>query len=320
MLKNSIQNFVDANHKGSYRFLKDKLFIKTFGQQAFADLMHATNYLDAEDPLSLRVHCYMNDINTYPTCKMCTSRVKFNSNKGWLTYCSNECRYKDYDCIQHKKRATNMEKYGSTNVLASRYVLDNRKKKNASVASITEKCAAYLTEGNLELFIKSNITTDYTRDKKLQGANTSKRYDFILHNEKVIIEFDGSHHYTSSRVILGDIEKDDVAANLGYSVVRIPYFVQLDKVMTQFFFGSIMNPNTKWFDFNSYKHGFIDPRALIPADYCELGQHKFMKNLQDYPKSCTDDIINSLTQHTNKHCLFSALENYISSKHTTSTA
>lgn len=184
-------------------------------------------------------------------------------------------------------------------------------KQNATIAP-------YLTESNLELFIQNNITTEYIRDKKLEGANTSKRYDFILRNEKVIVEFDGSHHYTSSRVILGDKEKDDVATSLGYSVVRIPYFVQLDEIMTQFFFDGILKTSVKWFDFNSYKHGFIDPRALIPADYCELGQHKFMKNLRDYPKSCSDAIINSLTQHTNKHCMFSALANYISSTHPTS--
>ena len=185
--------------------------------------------------------------------------------------------------------------------------------KNTSVAP-------YLTENNLEIFIQSNIITNYIRDKKLEGANTSKRYDFILRDERVIVEFDGSHHYTSSRVILGDKEKDDVAATLGYNVIRIPYFVQLDEIMTQFFFGSILKSNVKWFDFNSYKHGFIDPRALIPADYCELGQHKFMKNLQDYPRSCSDAIVDSLTHHTNKHCMFSALEKYISSTHPTSAA
>jgi hypothetical protein len=314
MYKSKIQNFVDTHHSGSYRFLKEKLFIKTFGQQAYTDLLNATNYLDVEDPVSLRVHCYMNDITSYPTCKMCSNRVKFNSTKGWLTYCSNDCRYSDYDYIQDKKRSTNMEKYGSTNVLASRYVLDQRKvnkPNNASVASIVEPQACYLTESNLELFIKTNITSTYIRDKKLEGANTSKRYDFILPDQNIIVEFDGSHHYTSSKVILGDDEKDKVAASLGYHVVRIPYFVQLDATMIQFFFCNVIKSSVQLFDFNTYKHGFIDSRAVIPADYCELGQHKFLKNLQDYPKSCTNAIINSLTTHVNKHCTFSALAKFI---------
>ena len=140
--------------------------------------------------------------------------------------------------------------------------------------------------------------------------------DVVVFDKAAIAQtFDEGDNFQDRRAIIYARNASfQIAKDLGYR-----YFVQLDEIMTQFFFGSILKSNVKWFDFNSYKHGFIDPRALIPADYCELGQHKFMKNLQDYPKSCSDAIVDSLTHHTNKHCLFSALENYISSTHTTLT-
>lgn len=42
-----------------------------------------------------------------------------------------------------------------------------------------------------------------------------------------------------------------------------------------------------------YPHGFIDSKASLPADFCELGIKQFLNDLKkfDYLK---DDIINSL--------------------------
>jgi hypothetical protein len=42
-----------------------------------------------------------------------------------------------------------------------------------------------------------------------------------------------------------------------------------------------------------YPHGFIDKKAVLPADFCELGVEQFQKDLELY-SFFRNDIINSL--------------------------
>lgn len=324
MLKVRIKNFVDTNYEGSYRFLKEKLIKKTFGNDAFNTIMQSTTFLDQDAPMSLRIHCYMGDITTHPTCKMCSNQVVFNSNKGWLTYCSNECRFKDYDYIQDKKRATNIQKYGATNVLASRHVLDKRKHtsiNNAMSIVVTKSTSSetttkpYLNEDNLEIFIKKNITANYLRNRRLPESNTTKKYDFILPDLKLIIEFDGTLHYTKASQRINDIEKDEIASTCGYTLVRIPYFVQFDLDVVQYYLGEYVDINSlSTFEFMKYPQGFHDTCAY-PADFCELGQHRFIEELTKLPQSCKNAIIENLldlcTKHTKAAIIFNKLNNFI---------
>lgn len=120
-MKEKILKYVDDNYKGSLRFIKegvlnkiDKDCIKTMREVVTDEKLHI--------PVSLLTYCYLNDVFTHPVCKMCGSLVKFNTNrKEFANYCSNKCRIKDIGSIQDKKRQTNIERYGTTNVLASDY-------------------------------------------------------------------------------------------------------------------------------------------------------------------------------------------------------
>lgn len=123
-MRERIQEFIDQKYKGSLRFLKDKLFIKTFGQINYKSVIDYTNFLDPSQPFSHRVYCYLNNISSIPKCKTCKNNTNYNTNTGYQIYCSNTCRFADNDTIQNKKRKTNLEKYGSTNVLASKHGKD----------------------------------------------------------------------------------------------------------------------------------------------------------------------------------------------------
>jgi len=120
-LKIKIKEFLEIKYKGSTRFLKPKLFIDNFGNIAYKEIIDNTIFLNDTDPFSRRVYCFINDISTKPICKICSNTVVFNANNGYPTYCSNPCRFKDMDAIQEVKRNTNLQKYGTTNVLSSDY-------------------------------------------------------------------------------------------------------------------------------------------------------------------------------------------------------
>ena len=122
MLKQRITDFCNSTYPdGTLRFLKDKMFIKNFGQQAF-DVIHGHNsFLVDEYPLPVLVYNYLNDITTQPTCKQCQSPTKFNPTNKWPIYCSNKCRFADSSTTTAKRQQTNIAKYGATNVLASNH-------------------------------------------------------------------------------------------------------------------------------------------------------------------------------------------------------
>lgn len=128
MLKQQITNYCNSNYPdGTLRFLKDKMFIKTFGQQAYDTIQSHNNFLVDQYPLPVLVHNYLNDITIQPTCKQCSSPTKFNTNNKWPVYCSNKCRFADSATTTTKRKQTNLEKYGATNVLASHHGIEKSK-------------------------------------------------------------------------------------------------------------------------------------------------------------------------------------------------
>lgn len=155
----------------------------------------------------------------------------------------------------------------------------------------------YLTEDLLELFLKNNFKEGiWIRNKKFLNFNF--RPDFVNDYYKMVVEFDGYFHFSSSKTIIRDKEKDKIFNELNYKIIRIPYFVQLDKFGVNYYFK--LNC-----EFNNYKHGFIDKKAFLPSDFCSLGLLKFkeiMINLKNdlNGKVIYNKILLSLFNNTNK--------------------
>lgn len=70
----------------------------------------------------------------------------------------------------------------------------------------------------------------------LGDIKCKKRPDYRSEKLKIIVEFDGLQHYSNPINIINDRQSTKLYQNLGYKVVRIPYFIQLtNKSVKQLF-------------------------------------------------------------------------------------
>jgi len=84
----------------------------------------------------------------------------------------------------------------------------------------------------LEDYLKVIYPTinDWIHDKALgeiDGKKYRSRPDYRSEILKLIVEFDGLQHYTKPDIIEKNFRLTEVYKELGYKVVRIPYFIQL---------------------------------------------------------------------------------------------
>ena len=146
----------------------------------------------------------------------------------------------------------------------------------------------YLSEKKLGEILQEIYPDEIViNNKKIPGYKNLCRPDYRLDKNKLIFEFDGPTHYTNSKRILKDKENDLFYQSIGYRVIRIPYFVQIDSL----FFENILGI-TKESTYN-FPHGFISEEIVLPADYCYAGILKFLNDLEKY-SYIKDDIIESL--------------------------
>lgn len=146
----------------------------------------------------------------------------------------------------------------------------------------------YLTESKLEDILKLVYPNkDFIRDKTVPNSNIRNRPDYRNDELKIIVEFDGHTHYTQSKTILADFKKDSIYSSMGYSIIRIPYFVQMSTEII-----SLLFQTTLEFE-QSYPHGFIDKKCILPADFCSLGLIRFEKDIERF-SIIESDIKNSL--------------------------
>ena len=117
----------------------------------------------------------------------------------------------------------------------------------------------------------------FVRNKAVPKSGILKRPDYRCDNLMLIVEFDGYQHYTDVDEYYNDILKDDTYINMGYKIVRIPYFVQLTTEVISHLFGITMEYK------QIFPHGFIvDEGEVLPADFCSLGYERFLSDLKSF--------------------------------------
>jgi very-short-patch-repair endonuclease len=154
----------------------------------------------------------------------------------------------------------------------------------------TKKMTNYLTEERLEMVLGElfpNVT--FIRDRQVPNSGLQTRPDYRNDDLKLIVEFDGDQHYRNVQKIKREQEKTDRYSQMGYKVVRIPYFIQISTETITHLFDINLSYN------QTYPHGFISKTVIMPADFCEIGIQKFKSDLKrfDYLQA---DILNSLKQ------------------------
>ena len=149
----------------------------------------------------------------------------------------------------------------------------------------------YLTEsrlGNILPEIYPGI--QFIHNKSIPNSGLRYRPDYRSPELGIIVEFDGPQHYTNARICLEDVKKDALYGELGYKVVRIPNFIQLETKTIKILFDIDYSKELE------FPHGFISKNVVPPADYCELGIERFLRELEFFGPEITRAIGNSLVE------------------------
>lgn len=146
----------------------------------------------------------------------------------------------------------------------------------------------YLTEQKLGEYLKVIFpNNEFVHNKQVPNSGIKNRPDYRCDELKIIIEYDGHRHYTQSKVGLKDLEVGEIWRNIGYRVIRIPYFIQLSSEVID----DLFKIDIEWEQV--YEHGFIDDCCVLPADFCTVGLTRFHFDLQQF-EYIEHDIIESL--------------------------
>jgi len=137
---------------------------------------------------------------------------------------------------------------------------------------------SYLTESKLNEILDTSEYTFIHNKQLCKGIQY--RPDFKCDDLMLIIEFDGYHHYDNTKTQIRDKEKHSLYKDMGYTLIRIPYFIQLtEKVYEQLFINEGYDLGIDRSTLVTYPHGFHDPKALMPSDFNIVGLDLFMKQM-----------------------------------------
>ena len=126
---------------------------------------------------------------------------------------------------------------------------------------------------------------DWIHDKVIPKELTNNkiyrnRPDYRSEKLKMIVEFDGIHHYTNPDIIIKDKYNTKLYENFGYKVIRIPYFIQLTNEVVKILFNKDIKENL-----------FPDNIASLtykcrntPAYLCLAGIERMKNELNKFPK------------------------------------
>ena len=121
--------------------------------------------------------------------------------------------------------------------------------------------------------------SDWIHDEKIDGCIKNIRPDYRCDILKLIVEFDGIPHYTKPSRILKDKENEEIYNNMGYKVVRIPYFIQLTNDAIKQLFGRDIKEKM----FNGVFPSIGVKGQNTPAYLCYEGLKRMAKDFKKFP-------------------------------------
>jgi hypothetical protein len=130
---------------------------------------------------------------------------------------------------------------------------------------------------------------DWIHNKALgivNGALYRSRPDYRSEKLKLIIEFDGVQHYTMPDIIEKDLKNTEIYTNLGYKVVRIPYFIQLTNKAVKTLFD--VDVSEELFDETISSLGTKGRNA--PAYLCPAGVKRMAGEFKKFPEQYKTNI------------------------------
>jgi len=153
----------------------------------------------------------------------------------------------------------------------------------------------YLTEKKLAQALREIVGASWG-GSQLTVPGSKRRWDMWFRDgdRTVVVEYDGDEHYRNTLKIKADNEKDAVARDRGFKVVRVPYWVQLDTVMLKHWFGidAVIQQD--------FAHGFISTK-IFPASFCAMGIARFERELASLPEPVKAAVIKSLRDRAEEY-------------------
>jgi hypothetical protein len=132
---------------------------------------------------------------------------------------------------------------------------------------------------------------------RLYGANNKRGgyyqcdFGFEYEGNKYIVEFDGPGHYKENKKCLEDENRDKLAQEQGYRIIRLPYWLILSNEVFKHFFGFDCGCNI----IPDFPNGFISDKLKNTPDYfCKRGLERFKKELNELPEQLRLEVIISL--------------------------
>ena len=125
--------------------------------------------------------------------------------------------------------------------------------------------------------------TDWVHDQTLgviDGVSYRTRPDYRSETLRLIVEFDGLQHYTKPDRIESDAKTTNTYRNLGYTVVRIPYFIQLTRRAVRTLFA--VDTSEELFDENIPSLGIKGQNT--PAYLCPAGLRRMAFEFKRFPE------------------------------------
>lgn len=127
---------------------------------------------------------------------------------------------------------------------------------------------------------------DWIHNKCIPNVGKLYRPDYRSESIRLIIEFDGLPHYQKPDVILKDEEKTKFYKELGYKVIRIPYFIQLTNSVVKQWFG--VDVDMELFPEDTASMSIANKNT--PAYMCPLGIKRCAKELLTVERQCRVNI------------------------------
>lgn len=158
-------------------------------------------------------------------------------------------------------------------------------------------------------------TTDWIHDEIIKGMMVKERQcrlkpDYRSESLKLIVEFDGLHHYKYAGNFVKDIQHVHTYEENGYKAVRIPYFIQLTKKTVKTLFG-VDIPN-ELFDENIPSLGikgrntplYLSPEGVkrMAKEFFEISPEQYEVNVKALKKQGSADLtgVNFLEEEWDK--------------------
>lgn len=167
-------------------------------------------------------------------------------------------------------------------------------KNTISVSENTLNIVPYLSETNLYTVLSFAFDdATITRQNRITINDKVFIIDYTVKfpdNKLMFVEFNGYHHYTTTKAIMRDYTLRDYCFTNDIILVEIPYFVQLfTHNFSKYFHRELVGKNIT----TNQPSGFIVSKIVLPYDYCPLGIDRFLNDISISDQT-SEEILNSL--------------------------